>query len=56
MFDVFCGSFRLGEMCSHIAALLTFIVRAVESRKQSGLDSCISLTGDDMGDGNTVLL
>ena len=32
----------LGEACSHIAAVLSCLVRATELRHKSGLDSCTS--------------
>ena len=33
---------RLGESCSHVAALLTTVVKAVDCRKQAGLNACTS--------------
>ena len=36
---IFC---RLGEACSHIAALLSCLVAAVESRENAGTDSVTS--------------
>jgi hypothetical protein len=34
----------LGETCSHIAAVLTTVVKAVDARKMCGIDSCTSKT------------
>ena len=36
--------FRLGEACSHLAALLSCLVTAVESRERAGTDSITSLS------------
>ena len=33
---------RLGEACSHIAAIASCMINAVEVRKQNGADSCTS--------------
>lgn len=33
---------RLGEACSHIATVLTSVVKADEARKKCGSDSCTS--------------
>ena len=33
---------RLGEACSHIAAVVSCLINATEIRKQSGADSCTS--------------
>ena len=32
----------LVELCSHIAAILTTVMKAVNSRKKSGVDACTS--------------
>jgi len=34
--------YRLGEACSHIAALLSCVIAAVESREKAGIDSVTS--------------
>ena len=33
---------RLGEACSHIAAVVSCMINATEVRKRSGADSCTS--------------
>ena len=33
---------RLGEACSHIAAILSCMIRSAEVKQQSGIDSCTS--------------
>jgi len=37
-----CSTCRLGEACSHIAALLSCVVQAVVARQSSGSYSCTS--------------
>ena len=32
----------MGEACSHIAAVLSCIVKSVEAQEQSGVESCTS--------------
>ena len=32
----------LGEACSHVAAVLSCVIKANELRKQSGMDACTS--------------
>ena len=39
---MFLSSYRLGEACSHIAAVLSCLVRSAEVKQQSGPDSCTS--------------
>lgn len=34
--------YRLGETCSHVAAILSCVVEAVEARKAQGSSSCTS--------------
>lgn len=53
--------YRLGEACSHIAAILSCLVRSAEVKQQSGIDSCTSKqcswlpTARDVGYCNYIL-